>query len=153
MVADYLAHYAGSLAVSTLQRRLAALSKTHNALGHPNPTLNELVRSTMKGIRRTHTTAQRQVAPITKDRLIAMVSTCEPDLMGVRDRALLLIGFAGAFRRSELVALNCTDIEEVPEGLITTIARSKTDQEGKGRKIGIPYSSVDCQVLTSLRHS
>ena len=65
-----------------------------------------------------------------------------------RDRALLLIGFAGGFRRSEIVALNCDDIEHVRQGLIVTLRRSKTDQEGAGRKVGIPFGRTrHCPVL------
>ena len=70
-----------------------------------------------------------------------MVSSLPEGLLGVRDRALLLIGFCGAFRRSELVALDVADAAFTREGLVLTIRRSKTDQEGEGRKIGIPYAS------------
>jgi integrase len=64
----------------------------------------------------------------------------------LRDRAVLLLGFAGAFRRSELVALDVADIEDVPEGLLITIRRSKTDQEGQGRKVAIPRGEIACPV-------
>jgi integrase len=70
-----------------------------------------------------------------------MVTSLPDNLLGIRDRALLLIGFAGGFRRSELVALNVEDLEFKREGLVVTIRKSKTDQEGIGRKIGIPYGS------------
>jgi integrase len=62
-------------------------------------------------------------------------------LIGIRDRALLLIGLAGSFRRSELVALNVDDVQVIGDGLVVTLRRSKTDQEGEGRKVGIPYGS------------
>jgi integrase len=67
-----------------------------------------------------------------------MAANTGAGLKGIRDRALLLLGFAGAFRRSELVALNVEDIEETPDGMKITIRRSKTDQEGEGQKVGIP---------------
>ncbi len=142
-VANYLADHAGVLSVSTLSRRVAALSKIHDVRGLENPTKSELVKSTMRGIRRKHHIAQKQVSPITKDRLFKMLETCGGDMKGVRDRALLLVGFASALRRSELVAINCKNIEYVPEGMILSIARSKTDQQGEGRRIGIPYAQGD----------
>jgi len=70
-----------------------------------------------------------------------MIARLPENLLGVRDRALLLIGFCGAFRRSELVALDAADVAITRDGLVVTIRRSKTDQEGEGRKIGIPYAS------------
>ncbi len=143
LVAAYLADHAGELAVSTLTRRVAALSKIHQVKGFENPTRSELVRSTMRGIKRKHHVAPKQASPITKERLFKMLETCEGDAKGLRDRALLLVGFASALRRSELVALNVGDIEFVPEGLILNILRSKTDQQGEGRRIGIPYAKGD----------
>jgi integrase len=70
-----------------------------------------------------------------------MVAAAAPGLLGVRDRALLLLGFAGAFRRSELTSLDHEDLEFTPEGLVALLRRSKTDQEAQGRKVGIPYGS------------
>ena len=70
-----------------------------------------------------------------------MLAGLPGNLLGVRDRVLLLIGFCGAFRRSELVALDAADVAITREGLVVTIRRSKTDQEGEGRKLGIPYAS------------
>ncbi len=151
LVANYLADHAGILSVSTLSRRVAALSKIHEVKGYDNPTKTELVRNTMKGIRRKHHVAPKQVSPITKERLIKMLQTCEDDVKGVRDRALLLIGFASALRRSELVALDCSHIEFVPEGVILNIVRSKTDQQGEGRRIGIPYARGDYCPVSSLK--
>ena len=148
LIANYLADNAEQLSVATLERRLAALSKIHSSLGVENTARAELVRATMRGIRRSKGTAQRQVAPITKERLLAMTAICDHGLRGARDRALLLVGFAGALRRSELVALNCKNVEFVPEGMVLTIERSKTDQEGRGRRVGIPYARGEvCPVL------
>ena len=76
-----------------------------------------------------------------------MVNAMSEGVKDSRDKAILLLGFAGAFRRSELVALNVEDIHNVQEGLTVTIQRSKTDQEGSGRKIGIPFArGVHCPV-------
>jgi integrase len=138
MIAEYLAEHAEVLSIATLQRRLIALSKIHQAGGFVNSAKDELVRATMVGIKRIHGKPQRQVKPITKELLIKLTENIEDSQIGRRDRALLLIGFAGAFRRSELVAINCTDLEFVDQGIVINIEKSKTDQEGKGRRIGIP---------------
>lgn len=138
VIANYLAEVADYLCVSTLERRLAALSKIHQSLGLPNPTKTDLVQTTMRGIKRSKGRKQRQVAPLTPERLRLLLSVCSDGLIGARDRALLLIGFAGALRRSELVALKYDHVEFVPEGIVITIARSKTDQEGEGRRIAVP---------------
>jgi len=138
-VAAYLAHYAPTLAVSTLARRLASLSKAHRVNGYINPVSTELVRSTMQGIRNTHGTHQRQVAPAIKEDILAMVRGLS-GTKGTRNKALLLIGFAGAFRRSELVSLTVEDVEHVKQGLVILLRRSKTDQAGEGRKVAIPYA-------------
>ncbi len=87
----------------------------------------------MRGIRRTLGTAKIKKVPATAERLLAMAANTGANLKGLRDRALLLIGFAGALRRSELVALNIEDIEEAPDGMKITIRHSKTDQEGAGK--------------------
>jgi integrase len=99
------------------------------------------VRLVMQGIRRTFGTAQVAKEPVLVADLKRMVCRLPEGLLGVRDRALLLIGFCGGFRRSELVALDVADCAFTREGLVLAIRRSKTDQEGEGRKIGIPYAS------------
>ena len=104
----------------------------------------------MRGIRRTIGTAPRKKAPATAERAIAMAVGTGTGLKGLRDRSLLLLGFAGAFRRSELVALDCEDIEECETGLRITIRCGKTDQEGHGATIGIVPGSVACP-MTAVR--
>jgi len=149
MIAEYLAAHAGTLAVATLERRITTIAKAHTSRGLVTPTRSDLVKMTMQGIRKTHGSAQRRVAPIMKDDLVAMVEGLGDGMKDLRDRALLLVGFAGAFRRSELVAINVTDIEHVPEGIIINLRRSKTDQEGKGRKVAIPFAKgAVCPVLS-----
>jgi integrase len=135
------------LKVSTLTRRLAALSVAHKAKGFPNPAASPLVRATMRGIRRGHGAAQRQAKPLLREDLFVVLGTLGDRLKDLRDRALLLIGFAGGLRRSELAAIDVIDLERVREGIILTIRRSKTDQDGVGRKIGIPFGrTIHCPV-------
>jgi integrase len=138
-VAAYIAEHAGKLAVATIVRRVAALSKAHQALGAENPCESLLVRATLRGLRRTFGTAQKQAKALLRDDLFLVLDAIGCDLKDSRDRALLLLGFAGGFRRSELVGLNLVDIEQVRQGLIVTLRHSKTDQEGAGRKIGVPH--------------
>ncbi len=140
MVAEYLAVHAGTLAVATLERRLATISRAHSFQGRPSPTASPLVRMTMRGIRRTHGRPQRRVAAAVKEKVLAMVAELGDGMKDTRDRALLLIGFAGAFRRSELVAINCNDVAWQPEGIVITVRRSKTDTDRRGREVAIPYA-------------
>lgn len=124
---------------ATMSRRLAALSKAHSAAGFDSPTAmrHACVKEVWDGIKRRKGTRQNAKAPATTDYLKRMLEQLPNSLIGIRDRALLLIGFAAALRRSELVALQVEDVEFVPEGLVLTIRQSKTDQEGTGAKIGI----------------
>lgn len=126
---------------STLQRRISAISQAHQAARQENPTRSADVKVLMAGIRRTHGTAQEGKAPAVIEDVRLMVRHLPPSLLGDRDRALLLVGFAGAFRRSELVSLDVSDVNLTRDGAIITLRRSKTDQEGQGRKVGIPYGS------------
>lgn len=138
-VAIYLAALADhGRKASTIALALTAISQAHLLQGHPSPRTHRDVIETWKGIRRTLGTAQRGKDPLYGERLLAAVRTLPNDLRGARDRALLLLGFTGAFRRSELVALRVEDLRAVPEGLEVTLTRSKTDQEGQGRKVPIP---------------
>jgi integrase len=141
VVASYIADCAARLKVGSIQRRLNAVSEAHKAAGHESPTSASIVRNTLKGIRRTIATAPLQKAPTLTNEIRAMIGATAPSLIGLRDRALILIGFAGAFRRSEIVNLDLTDVEFSRDGLTITLRRSKTDQQGIGRKIGVPYGS------------
>jgi site-specific recombinase XerD len=141
-VALYVTDLASSgLKIATMNRRLVAISQAHRAANLESPTASASVRSIMKGIRRVHGTAQVGKAPAITSEIRRMVDMLGDNLIGVRDRALLLLGFAGAFRRSELVSLDVTDIRFTSEGAVVTLRRSKTDQEAQGRTIGIPYGS------------
>src|SRR6266568_3610912 len=132
-VASYIAECAGYLKTGSIQRRLNAIAEAHKVMDLESPTSAGMVRNTLKGIKRTIGTAVIQKAPTLTDDVRAMVDATDAGLIGARDRAIILLGFAGAFRRSELVSLDIEDLEEVPEGLLVTIRRSKTDQEGVGR--------------------
>lgn len=138
-VAEYLAAHAERLAPATLQRHLSAISRAHDTAALPNPVKTELVRLTLRGIRRQQGTAQRRVRPLVKGDILLVLAGMEDGAKAIRDRAMLLVGFCGAFRRSELVALNVEDLEFVAQGVLVTLRRSKTDQEGHGRKVAIPY--------------
>ncbi len=95
----------------------------------------------MAGIRRRNGTAPTQKAPVVDQELAALVGTLDDSLRGLRDRALLTMGWFGAFRRSELVALEVADVKKEREGLVVILRRSKRDQEGRGAEKGIPYAS------------
>jgi site-specific recombinase XerD len=141
VVAAFIAESAARLKVGSVQRRLNAIAEAHKAVGVETPTHHPTVRNTMKGIRRTKGTAPAQKTATLIDDIRAMLDATDAGLIGLRDRALILLGFAGAFRRSELVGLNADDCAFSKDGLTVTLRRSKTDQAGAGRKIGIPYGS------------
>ncbi len=137
----YLTDAADRCKVSTLQRRLTTISQAHKAERHPSPTGDPAVRAVWAGIKRAKGTTQHgKTAAVTED-LRRMVRALPDSIIGKRNRALLLLGFAGAFRRSELVGLGIADVVVTGDGLVVTLRRSKTDQEGAGRTVGIPYGS------------
>jgi site-specific recombinase XerD len=137
----YLTALTSTHKTATITRRISAISQAHQLAGYESPTKDSKVRTVMAGIRRTKGTAQSAKTPVLIDDLRRMIVRLPETLKSVRDRASLLVGFAGAFRRSELVALNWADVEFTRDGLLVCIRRSKTDQEGEGRKIGIPFGS------------
>lgn len=136
-----------SLKTSTLARRLSAISQAHQMAGKEFNRRHPTIQETWKGIKNTHGTAQKGKEPILIEDLRRMVESISlikenmDRLIGYRDRALLLLGFAGAFRRSELVSIQIEDLKLVRDGYIVKLRRSKTDQEGEGREIAIPYGS------------
>ncbi|MBD9358952.1 site-specific integrase [Methylomonas albis] len=138
------------VAASTLNRRLAAIKCAHEAQGHATPTAHKGVTAALKGIRRAKGIAPIKKKAATADIVKEMVRHCPPTLTGKRDRALLLLGFAGAFRRAELVALTVADLAFVVDGLRVTIRQSKTDQEGAGQVIAIPHGSLLFCPVTAL---
>lgn len=138
MVALYLTERAETLAPSTLNRRMAAISVRHQEHGLDSPTHHPEVRAVLTGIRRTKGTAAREVYPASIGEVRRMVAHLPATTIGIRDKALLLVGFAGALRRSELVALNVGDLKTRDEGIRVRLRRSKTDQERKGREGAVP---------------
>lgn len=126
--------------IATCAQALAAVCALFARAGEPSPRTAALVREVWQGIRRVRGVAQQQATPVTPEQLRRMVRASK-GLAGARDRALLLLGFAAALRRSELVALDVADIRDDADGLVITIRRSKTDQEGTGRTVGVPFGS------------
>jgi integrase len=149
-VAKYLADHAATLSTATLARRSVAIGRAHILRGFANPAANDLVRITLRGIRRTYGRPQERVAALTKEHLVAIMSSLGNSTRDVRDRALLLIGFAAAFRRSELISLDCDSIERRSAGVVISIQKSKTDQERRGRQIAIPKSGGDMCPIAAL---
>lgn len=152
-VAAYLAELAdpgddrAPLAMSTIQRRVASIGEAHKSAGLLNPCADPLVKQVTKGIRRTIGVApkNRKSGLSTAD-IRAIVNGLDGTrLIDLRDKAILLVGFATALRRSELVALDLDDVENHPEGMIVHKRRSKTDQEAAGRRIEVAYGE---QIIT-----
>ncbi len=142
-LARYLSHLADrGCAASTIAHRCSGIRYAHMAAGHEPPTNAEGIKELMRGIKRTIGAAPNRKSPTT-DRIIAeMLEHLPSGIRGKRDRALLLIGFFGAMRRSELVGLDVEDIERDEEGIRIQIRRSKTDQEGEGQTIFVPHGNA-----------
>ncbi len=138
------------VAVSTLSRRIAAIRYMHSLSHLESPTGSELVKATLKGIRRVKGIALEQKAPATVEILTEMLRHIPDTLQGLRDKALLLLGFAGAFRRSELADLTMDDLQETALGLRITIKKSKTDQESQGQQIAI-YQGARLRVVDAVK--
>jgi integrase len=147
-IAAYLAAHAGTLSIATLDRRRAALAKAHAFASGENPARSALVNATMRGMKRMKGRPQRQAMPLLPEDLAKVVRSTGRDLTGQRDRALLLIGFWGALRRSELVGLDVTDLVPDKDGLSLMVRRSKTDPHGRGHriKVALNRSSRLCAV-------
>jgi len=137
-LAEYIAARAETASAHTITRRIVRIGRAHVSQGFADPAKADLVRTVLRGMRRVKGAAQRQVSPLLKADVLAITKTMT-GVRGIRDRALVLLGFAAALRRSELVALDFADIEFVREGLVVHLRRSKTDQTAEGRKIGVPW--------------
>lgn len=151
LIARYCADHGETLSSFTLNRRLVAIGKAHRAQCFENPCATEQVRAVLRGIRRVHGAAQRQVDPLLREELLAIIDSLPATTKGMRDRALLLVGFAAALRRSELVALTVADVRFGSEGLTIRLRRSKTDQEAEGRDIGVPFGRTRACPVKALR--
>ena len=143
ILALYLTHLSSYSKYSTLKRRLASISILHKTKGHYIDTKHPIIMENLMGIKRTNGSNQKSKKPLLISDLKVLIQAIhqskEKDLRKTRDKALVLIGFSGAFRRSELVDIEYEDIEFVNEGLKIFVKRSKTDQSGEGMTKAVPY--------------
>jgi integrase len=138
LVANHLAEQAGRRAYVTLTSRLSAIARAHAMLRLPFDARDPDLRKTLQGIARAHgIRPKRQATALLTSDVLRLASICGGDLRGMRDRALILLGFAGAFRRSELVAIRVADLTFGAQGLTVFLPRSKTDQVGEGSLVAI----------------
>lgn len=154
-VAAYVADHAGLWKVSTLTRRVAAISTAHRLAGLANPCATETVSATLAGLRRANRKPRRQAAGLLKADMLALLDSLHRDttLAGWRDRALLLVGWCAGLRRSELGALNWGQVERDPEGVRLLVIGNKTDKTGEGRQVGLAYDQPGvCPVRALLEY-
>ena len=137
IIALYITHLSKSCKFSTLKRRIASISVIHKLKGHYLDTKHPIIMENLLGIKRTLGSRQKAKKPILINDLKLIIKAIDEDK--IRDKALILVGFAGGFRRSELVNIYFQDIDFVPEGVKILIRRSKTDQSGEGSIKAIPY--------------
>mgnify|MGYP001255050930 FL=1 len=137
IIALYITHLSKSSKFSTLKRRIASISVLHKLKGHYLDTKHPIIMENLHGIKRTLGSRQKAKKPILINDLKLIIKAIDEDK--IRDKALILIGFSGGFRRSELVNIHYDDIEFVTEGVKILIKRSKTDQSGEGSVKAIPY--------------
>ena len=147
IIALYITHLSKSCKFSTLKRRIASISVIHKLKGHYLDTKHPIIMENLLGIKRTLGSRQKAKKPILINDLKLIIKAINEKKK--RDKALILIGFAGGFRRSELVNIDHEDIEFVPEGVKILVKRSKTDQSGEGTVKAIPYfdNKEFCPVL------
>ena len=148
IIALYITHLSKSFKFSTLKRRIASISVIHKLKGHYLDTKHPIVMENLHGIKRTLGSRQKAKKPLLINDLKLIIKAIDKEK--IRDKALILLGFSGGFRRSELVNILHEDIEFVPEGIKILIKRSKTDQSGEGIVKAIPYfdNQEFCPVLT-----
>ena len=137
IIALYITHLSKTLKFSTLKRRIASISVIHKLKGHYLDTKHPVIMENLHGIKRTLGSRQKAKKPLLINDLKLIIKAINEEK--IRDKALILIGFAGGFRRSELVNIDYEDIEFVNEGVKILIKRSKTDQSGEGIIKAIPY--------------
>lgn len=142
-IVNYINDLADHAKANTVSRRVTAISENHIAAGFhdDNPTKTGMVINAMQAIRREKGTFQHGKAPILMETMSLLADLFDAgDLVSIRDKALLFLGFAGAFRRSELVGIDMQDISFTPQGLVVFIPQSKGDQLGRGSQIAVPYA-------------
>jgi len=144
-VALFVTHLAEEgRAVSTVQQYLAAISLAHRGQDRQSPTTLSKIKQLVKGIKNAKGAAPSKKKAVTVEDVKRMVKACLPTPKGKRDRAMLLFGFVGALRRSELVGIHVEHIEVIKDGLKVLIPKSKTDQEGRGRHVTLPFGGEAC---------
>ena len=143
IVSLYLTNLSKNSKFSTLRRRLVSISMVHRLKGHYLDTKHPIIVENLLGIKRVKGSIQKGKKPILINHLKSLINVINEQKIDVlkkfRDKSIILIGFGGGFRRSELISINYEDLEFVPEGLKITIRRSKTDQFGEGMIKGLPY--------------
>jgi site-specific recombinase XerD len=143
IVSFYITHLSSNSKVSTLKRRLASISVIHKIKGHYIDIKHPLIIENLMGIQRKKGVFQKSKNPILINELKEIINVIEKlekkEIKKARDKALILIGFSGGFRRSELVSIEIEDLEFTKEGIKIFIKRSKTDQSGEGMIKAIPY--------------
>ena len=153
-VVTYITTMAVSLAVATIEKRLVSLHVAHMEQGHPSPVHDPRIKQMMKGVRRSLGVGQRQVTAIEKNTLIDMWSAASKGrpVQAARTMALLAIGWAGAFRRSELVSLTWESVTWLENGIEIVLRSSKVDQAGTGFVKFIPQAYGDRCPVKALKH-
>ena len=145
IVSLYLTHLSKNSKISTLRRRLVSISMVHKMKGHYLDTKHPIIVENLMGIRRVKGSIQKGKKPILINHLKLLIDTINEqkteEIKKLRDKSLILIGFGGGFRRTELISIDHEDLEFVSEGLKITVKRSKTDQFGEGMTKGLPYFS------------
>lgn len=126
-------------AVSTIVRALTSVNKAHEIAGFPS-IRNPILKATLRGLKRERGMPKNKMKGISYSEILEMADHCECSFLGVRDQAILMLGWCSAVRRSELIALNIGDLDFSEQGVIVTVKRSKTDQDGQGKHIAIPYA-------------
>ncbi len=143
IIALYLTHLSKNSKISTLRRRLVSISMVHKLKGHYLDTKHPVIIENLLGIKRTIGSIQKAKKPILISHLKKLINVinkdCKDETKKARDKSIILIGFGGGFRRTELISIDYEDLEFVPEGLKILIKRSKTDQIGEGMIKGLPY--------------
>ena len=153
IVSLYLTHLSKNSKISTLRRRLVSISMVHKLKGHYLDTKNPIIIENLMGIKRVKGSIQKGKKPILINHLKAIINIIDQQKIGeikkARDKTIILVGFGGGFRRTEIISIDHEDLEFVPEGVKITIKRSKTDQFGEGMIKGLPYFSNEnyCPVI------
>ena len=143
VISLYLTYISKNSKISTLRRRLVSIGMVHKLKGHYLDTKHPIIVENLMGIRRTKGSIQHGKKPILKNHLKAIINAINEleieEIKKARDKTIILLGFGGGFRRTELISIDHEDLEFVPEGLKVSIRRSKTDQFGEGMIKGLPY--------------